>query len=154
MAGTSQADFLISQQLMQEAEDIYQRLGKVQDTIAAKDKVPPEVLQKFWAKPDPGSYASHNREFGVHVYLSLIEAFYKRCGGAGKFTSTGRTVGECKLWTMLHALKMIQGDVLSDYEGVASFYEAFGADEKTRAVVESGGRMPAPFKQYFVAPEG
>jgi len=151
MAGESEKDFLVSQQLMHEAEDIYKSLGTKQDTFMAKDKVSQEVYDKFWGEPD---VTTHNREFGIVLYLGLLEEFYAKCAvGGGKFTSNGSTVGECKLWAILHTLKMIKDDVLATFPGVLAFYSRFTSEPETQAILTDGGKFPSAFKQYFVAKE-
>lgn len=71
--------------------------------------------------------------------------------GEGKYTKSGVTVGECKLFTMLHACKMQHGDVLDKFAGVKAFYEKFSQYEKTKAIMDGTGKMPGVFNQYFGA---
>jgi len=142
MAGASEADFLVSQQLLQEAEDIYQKLGKIKNKL-----IPESEAESFWTDEEE---KTHNKNFGVNVYLRLLENYYVKCGAPeGKFTAFGNTVGECKLFTMLHACKLIKDDVLTKYPGLAAFYTRFGADEKVQAIMTSGGRMGGVFNKYF-----
>jgi glutathione S-transferase len=150
MAGESEKDYLASQQLLFEAEDIYKSLGQKQDTLFAKDKIPKEELAKFWGEPDQ---TTHNKDFGIGVYLQLLEEFYAKCAaGDGKFTTSGCTVGECKLWATLHMLKMIKEDVLAPFAGVLRFYTRFSAEPEAQKILTTGGAMGKPFAQYFVAP--
>merc|ERR1719158_1741254 len=91
MAGGNDADFFVSQQLCAEAEDVYQKLGKMQDTCFEKEKVPKEELEAFWTDDKEDQ---HNKKYGIRVYLKLLEAFYhQHSKAAGRFTSTGRTIG-------------------------------------------------------------
>jgi hypothetical protein len=151
MGGSSSADFATSQQLLFQAEDIYQKLVRVQNTIMAKDKVADAELQAFWSDADG---AKHNAKYGVLVYLSSVERFLAKCGGtaSGKFTVHGLTVGECKLFVVLHILKTIKDDVLGGSPGLTAFYSRIAALDKTKGFIEGTlEEMPGPFKQYFVA---
>merc|ERR1719362_878999 len=95
---------------------------------------------------------SHNKDFGVFAYLTTTDAFYTKCGvGEGKFTTSGKTVGECKLWSMLHCCVMIQPECLESFDGLKLFYNRFLAMEETKKLLETGIRFPGPFKQYFTA---
>merc|ERR1712228_534610 len=129
-----------SQQLMQEGEDIYKTLGKIKQGLKTDAEV-----EDFWSKDDP---STGNQNFGIKVYLGLLEKFYTKCGvGEGKFTKSGITVGECKLFAMLHACKMIKGGALDGYAGVKAFYDRFAALERTQAILAGTGKMPGVFKQ-------
>jgi len=147
--GMSARDYAASQQLLAESEDIYCALQRVQPTFKTKDK-PKAAIDEFWSKDDS---AVHNRTQGLKVYLGLLEKFHERCGhDAGKFTASGLSVGECKLFSTLHCLKLIRKDALEGYPALAAFYSRFGALKETRSVVESGGAFPGPFEQYFINP--
>ena len=98
--------------------------------------------------------AKHNAKYGVLVYLSSLERFLAKCNGtaSGKFTAHGLTIGECKLFVVLHILKSIKDDVLSSVPGLAAFYARIAALDKTKGSIEGTlEEMPGPFKQYFVA---
>jgi len=142
MGGAGPKEFGISQQLMCQAEDIYKQLGNLKNgVITGKD------AEAFWMAADE---KSHNRNFGVKVYLQLLEAFYKTCGAeGGKFTTSGVTVGECKLFATLHSLVLIKADILKDYPGLNSFYTRFASEAPTQSILKDGGKMPDAFGQYF-----
>jgi len=142
MGGAGPKEIAISQQLMCQAEDIYKQLGMLKNGfIAGKD------AEAFWEAVDE---KSHNRNFGVKVYLQLLEAFYKTCGAeGGKFTTSGVTVGECKLFATLHILILIKADILKDYPGLNSFYTRFASEAPTQSILKDGGKMPDAFGQYF-----
>lgn len=156
MAGADDKEFVNSGQVMQIAEDMYQKLVKIQPTVLdPKDgengPVKDGTVAKFWATADG---AVHNLDQGAGVYLSHLEKFHGQCGaGAGKYTSTGTTAGECKLFASLHAYKLIKGDCLDAFPGVKGFYDAFAAHPKTKEILESGGKFPGPMAQYFVLPK-
>eukprot|EP00931_Biecheleriopsis_adriatica_P094401 TRINITY_DN68056_c0_g1_i1.p1 TRINITY_DN68056_c0_g1~~TRINITY_DN68056_c0_g1_i1.p1 ORF type:complete len:336 (+),score=51.53 TRINITY_DN68056_c0_g1_i1:67-1074(+) len=142
MGGSSPKDFVVSQQLMNQAEDIYQKLSKLKTGyITGGD------AEAVWTDEDE---QTHNRNFGMKVFLKLLEAFYTKCGGeAGKFTSSGKTVGECKLFSSLHALKLIKDDILAAYPGLTAFYDRFAAEAPTQAILNGTGKMSGTFSQYF-----
>lgn len=144
MDGYNMTDYLTSQQLMQEGEDVYKRLAQIKG-----GQLSDEQQKAFWNAEDS---TTHNKDFGIKVYLSLLDKFYTKCNaGEGKYTKSGITVGECKLFTMLHACKMCKDDVLNDYAGVKAFYDRFSQLEKTQHVIAGTGKMPGQFKQYFGA---
>ena len=45
--------------------------------------------------------------YGIPVYLNYLETYLGSCGGVqtGKFTASGVTIGECKLFATLHIIK-------------------------------------------------
>jgi hypothetical protein len=65
----------------------------------------------------------------------------------GGLTSTGTTVGECKLFSTLHSLTMIEPRVLDNYSKLGVFYEGFLERKETREVLEGG-----QFHKYFIKP--
>merc|ERR1719195_532169 len=120
MAGATDKDFAVSQQLLNQGEDIYQKMSKIKSGLIAG-----EAADGFWSDENA---QTHNRNYGIKVFLRLLEAFQARCAaGAGRFTSSGNSVGECKLFASLHACKMIREDVLEGYPGVRTFYARFAA---------------------------
>ncbi|CAK9021159.1 unnamed protein product [Durusdinium trenchii] len=136
MSGAGAKEFAVSQQLMQQAEDIYQKLSQLKSGMLSG-----EAAAAFWVANDQ---QTHNRNFGLKVYLQLLEAFYERCGAqSGKFTSSGVTVGECKLFSTLHALKLIQENILKDYPGLSNFYTRFASEAATQSVLKDGGSCVA-----------
>jgi len=142
MEGYNMADFLTSQQLMSEGEDIFKRLCLLKGGTMTE-----EEQAAFWTSDDA---TTHNKFFGIKVFLSCLDKFYTKCNaGDGKYTKSGITVGECKLFTMLHACKLIKADCLDNYAGVKAFYERFSKLEKTEAVINGTGKMPGTFAQYF-----
>ena len=153
MAGETDTDFCTSQQLMCISEDIWSKLaGFGAPTInAAKNEAwQVEKRKSFWAEP---KREAHSSTYGIHVYFKQLDEFYDKCGvGSGKFTSTGCTVGECKLFQVLHALVMCKADVMNNYPGLAAFYERFKNEKATQEVMNGGGNYPHEFKTYFQPP--
>ena len=85
--------------------------------------------------------------------MAQLDDYYTKLGlGGGKFTTTGRTVGECKLFSSLHALVMCKSDILSKYAGLTAFYDRFKGEKETAACLENGGNYPHNFAQYFQPP--
>ena len=92
MAGESDAD--ASQQIMYVAEDIYGKLDRFAAPTAFAPKTDDHLVaaRKLLAEPDA---TQHNSTYGAHVYLTQLDDYYTKLGlGGGKFTTTGRTVGE------------------------------------------------------------
>jgi hypothetical protein len=149
MGGATDIEWAASQQIMCECEDIYAKLTKFQPTTRQPVKCSAAELEALWSSSD---HTVHNREQGLNVNLALLESFAQRApsGSAGKLTRFGATTGECKLFSTLHALVMIEADVLYAYPQLDAFYNRFGALSPTRSVVDSGGQMPGSFDQYFV----
>ena len=144
MAGESEADFIASQQIACESEDIYAKLTKYQPTTRQPNKCTPAELDALWTVANT---AAHNREQGLQVNLANLNAF---AGPDGRFTTTGRTVGECKLFSTLHSLVLIEENVLMPFGKLSAFYERFSDHDATRAIINDGGEMPGKFEQYFV----
>jgi len=147
-SGSTQAEKLASAEIMQQAEDIYLKLIKSQDTISQKGKSTREENANLWEGTDR---TPHNRKFGFPVMLGLLEEFYQtRKVADGRFTTSGSSVGECKLFASLRSLVMIKADILTAFSGLKTFYSNFEAHEKTQAIITTGGKMPRAFQQYFV----
>ena len=95
--------------------------------------------------------------------MSLLETFYRKCNNGhgvnesnrteGKFTESGCTVGEIKLWTSLHSVYMIDASVFDDpaFVGVTAFYQRFKALPETQTILNDKKNV---FQQYFLKPEG
>lgn len=150
MRGETEAEFAVSQQLMQEAEDIYVALRNVMSRGAArKDGEEALAAQKvFWESADA---TKHNKEQGIGVFLQLLEDFYKAHGGNGKFTKAGCSVGECKLFSSLHCVYMLKPAVFDNYPGLKEFYSRFAAEPATKDFLNTGGKYgPGILTQYFV----
>ncbi|OLQ09190.1 Glutathione S-transferase 1 [Symbiodinium microadriaticum] len=146
MAGHDLTEFAVSQQLLSQAEDMYQKMVKLSLQLKT-EQITGEEAAAFWTDEDE---QTHNRNFGAKVYLKLLEAFYKSSGGTGgKFTSSGITVGECKLFSTLHAMKLAKDDILADYAELSGFYDRFAAEAATQAILKGEGKMPGTFNQYF-----
>jgi len=152
LAGSDDSEFGISQELLHQAEELYQKMCQKIPTIMAQDKSP-EEYQKFM---DGNDRNCHSNAQGLQVYLSQLEDFYAKTGGsAGKFTTSGTTIGEIKLFATLLLLVMIKADVLASYPNLSTFMATMGGNDKVAAVV--AGNLPArnltePPTQYFISP--
>mmetsp|Transcript_37869 Transcript_37869/g.56685 ORF Transcript_37869/g.56685 Transcript_37869/m.56685 type:complete len:270 (-) Transcript_37869:561-1370(-) len=148
MKGANLSEELVSQQLYGEAEDIYQALARIKTKL-----VTGEAAVNFWSKDniDP---LSHNRQFGIYVFLDKLEKFIQKCGKAqdGKFTTSGVTVGECKLFATLCACKKIEDSLLQDFEGLKRFYDRFEKEPATQVIL-SGAKTDGVLPQYFLKPD-
>lgn len=150
LAGADDAEFQVSQELLHQAEELYQKLASKVPTIMAKDKSP-EAYKDFMAGADA---TTHSNAQGLQVYLAQFEAFYAACGGKdGKFTSTGSTIGEIKLFATLHIVRVLQADVFSAYPNLTSFMDFYTANEKVKGVIDGTAKnMTGPPMQYFITP--
>merc|ERR1712241_1422631 len=110
-------------------------------TFEAKGKDKEREL--FWGMSDD---KTHNYQYGIKVYLKQLEYFYNQCGfdmKDGKFTSSGTTTGECKLFSSLHACVMVKGeDLFKEFGCVMSFYKRFLNENATQSIISDGGNYP------------
>ena len=92
------------------------------------------------------------RRGGLRVHLGYLEALYARAGaGEGRFTASGCSVGECKLFSSLHCLVMLKAEVLDAYPGLRAFYLRFAAEPATKDFLETGSQYGhGILTQYFV----
>ena len=151
LGGKDDKEYAASAQLMQMSEDIYAKLSKIQPTLfdPKLDIVAAGTTAEFWNDLETGK---HNFAQGLAAYLTYLETFHESCGaGPGKYTSSGVTVGECKLFASLSYLTPIKPDRLDPYPAVKAFFGAFGALPATKGVLETGSQFPGPFAQYFLA---
>lgn len=146
MKGINLSEELISHQLYGEGEDIYQALVRIKGKMVSD-----EAALAFWSK-DNNDSTSHNRNYGIYVILSLLEKFIKKCGKDGRFTTSGCTVGECKLWASLHCVCLIDSTVLDEFDGMKKFYTRFCMEKATQAII-LGERTGGPLTQYFYKPD-
>merc|ERR1712176_1178840 len=141
LGGETDEDFIISQNLMHQSDELYMKLTKNCPTIMAKDK-PADEFKKFWDGDDANT---HSNAQGLKVYLSQFEAYMK---GDDKFTSSGTTVGEIKLFATLYLVTLIDPKI-SFGAKVAAFMKKFNEDPKVTSVLGDKYKDAA---QYFIAP--
>mmetsp|Transcript_30628 Transcript_30628/g.46701 ORF Transcript_30628/g.46701 Transcript_30628/m.46701 type:complete len:261 (-) Transcript_30628:1087-1869(-) len=146
MKGIDLSEELISHQLYGEGEDIYQALVKIKGKMVSD-----EAAIAFFSK-DQQDATSDCQNFGIYVFLDLLEKFIKECGKEGRFTTSGCTVGECKLWASLHCVYLIDPTVLDGFDGMKKFYTRFLEEKATQAIIK-GQRTEGALAQYFVKPD-
>lgn len=145
MGGESDVDFNASQELLHQAEELYQKLTKCVPTILAKDKSP-EEYNKFWTGSDPNT---HSNAQGLLVYLAQFESYMEKCGaGSDKYTTTGMTIGEIKLYATLAIVQLVDATVPFPPK-VSAFMARFNADAKVKVVMDE---KVSSCKQYFIQP--
>lgn len=144
LVGKNLHEVYVSKQLAGVGEDIYMKLAFIKNKLWTE-----EEAEKFWDRSQQDALA-HNRTFGVFVFFDNLEKFHAKVSGIdGKFTSSGCTTGECKLWASLHALKLIDPEILHSHPKVKAFYERFAAEPQTFSIV-SGEKTGGVLATYFV----
>merc|ERR1712107_130727 len=146
MAGRTTLEVAMVQQLLQESEDIYQKLVKKHPTVMQKEKDSKEDLETLWTDTDR---SKHSGSSGVKVHLGNLETMLGKSGFKNKFTAVGFSVGELKLWSMLHQMKHVEGDILNEFEGLKIFYEELAEKDKTKKIL-SGEGMGSALGPYFI----
>jgi len=145
LGGESDDDFNASQELLHQSEELYQKFSKLMPTVMAKDKSP-EEYNKFWTGNDP---TTHSSAQGLLVYLSQFESYMDKCGaGDDKYTTTGMTIGEIKLYATLALAQLVDAAVPFPPK-VSAFMARFNADAKVRAVMDGN---VSSCGQYFIPP--
>ena len=103
--------------------------------------------------PLDGAEASPFKGYPVQAkFLNLLEKFYTKCNaGEGKYTKSGITVGECKLFTMIHACVLQKGEVRSPLEVAVSPAFSDGGADAILLINRVGGFDIQPLMQPPVA---
>lgn len=150
LAGFSEAEWLVSQELLHQAEELYQKITAKVPTIMAPGKSA-EEYEKFISGGDKNT---HSNSQGLVVYLQQFEDFYAKRGGKdGKFTRSGVTVGELKLWATLQVILKVKADVLSSYPNLTAFTKRLSETPQGKGLLEGSLKnMSGPFPQYFQSP--
>ena len=70
----------------------------------------------------------------IKDHFDNLDKFHASCGTSsdGKFTSSGTTIGECKLFAMLHACVMAKPTALDANPATKAFYERFLKEPQTQ----------------------
>ena len=136
--GHGRAEFATSQMLLAEAEDIYAGLQKFCATafVPLEKKCTPQEAAAWW-----------DGKIGLPSHLEKLEALL---GDSGAFTSTGTTVGEAYLFSMLHQMVLVKEDVLDATAGLKKFHTDMAARPEVAKVL-SGESAFGPWQQYFKA---
>lgn len=161
LAGANDLEFRISQELLHQSEELYQKLAGKCPTIMNPDKSP-EDFEQLWTN---GDRTTHSSQQGIPVYLTQFEEYYAKVGGRdGFFTSSGITIGEIKLYATLACLLLIDNGILNSYPNLLAFYLKWENDERIRVPAGEGPEGPQTcglldiamqewgWQQYFIAP--
>lgn len=145
LGGESDEDYLASQELLHQSEELYQKLGKICPTIMAKDKSADD-FKAFWAGNDPNT---HSASQGLLVYLSQFEQFMTKCGaGDDKYTASGTTIGELKLFATLVLIQLVDGSTQFP-PNVTKFMARLNDHAKVKEVLDVKLKDTS---QYFISP--
>lgn len=148
LSGANDVEFRISQELLHQSEELYQKLTTKCPSIMAPDKSV-EDFEMLWTGADR---QAHSNSQGMPVYLTQFEEYYAKVGGAeGKFTSSGITIGEIKLYSTLALLLLIDNGVLENYPGVLQFYLRWDQDKQVKDMLDKA-MSEWGWQQYFIAP--
>jgi hypothetical protein len=152
LAGFSPEEWLVSQELLHQSEELYAKISANVPTAMAKDKSP-EAYAKFMSGDDKNTHSSAQ---GLLVYLQQFEDFYTKRGGKdGKFTRSGTTIGELKLWATLQCILKVKSDVLDSFQNLSAFNKKLSETPQGKGVLEGTLKnMSGPFPQYFQPPPG
>jgi hypothetical protein len=152
LQGATDAEFRISQELLHQSEELYQKLSQKCPTIMAPDKSVAD-FEALWLGVDR---ESHSSQQGIPVYLTQFEEFYAKVGGRdGLFTSSGVTIGEIKLYATLAVLLLIDNGILQNYPGLLEFYMRWENDPRVRVgetTILDVALQEWGWQQYFIAP--
>jgi len=152
LQGATDAEFRVSQELLHQSEELYQKLTQKCPTIMAPDKSVAD-FEQLWLGVDRESHSSAQ---GIPVYLTQFEEFYGKVGGRdGLFTSSGITIGEIKLYATLALLLLIDNGILQNYPGLLEFYMRWENDDRVRVgetTILDVALQEWGWQQYFIAP--
>jgi len=139
LEGNGVAEHAMSQMLMAEGEDLYNAMGKNQTTMFVKEyggaKNSKEDAQKWWAG-------------AAKEQLAMLEKLLASTEGPA-FTKGGTSVGEVYLFSMLHQMKLVKGNILDDTKGLLAWYDATKANPSIAKVLNNES-VAGEYKQYFM----
>jgi len=145
LAGESDEDFVISQELIHQTEELYQKMSKLCPTMMAPDKSP-DAFKTFWEGADA---TTHSNQQGLQVYLDQFDKYATLCAnGNDKYTTSGFTLGELKLYATLVLLDLVEPGFKFP-PNVAAFMSRCNSDPRIRKVMDVTLKDT---KQYFIAP--
>lgn len=156
LAGIDDKEFMTSQQLIGVSDDIYRKLELKCDTAFKKLRTLKDgEREAFWSLEDVETKSrGHNSTYSLAVYLAKLEAFHARVGcDVGRFTQSGTSIGECKLFATLHTCVMIRKGCLDTFPKTKAFYERFLAEKPTQEMMTTCEKMGRSsfFAPYFIA---
>ena len=157
MEGRDAEEFAMSQMLLAEGEDLYAAMQKFVPTVYVplSEKTTPERNADWWNRIAPGhlqrleALVVHRAKPAAPTSLAYGAAVAQNLPQAERFTSSGQTVGEIYLWSMLHQMRLCKPDLLYPFPQLRAFYEQTAALPGVVNVL-SGNSPFGPFVQYFV----
>jgi len=137
--GDTAGEYALSQMLMAEGEDLYNGMQKNQTTAFVNEyggaKNTKEEAKKWWAESAKGQ-------------IAMLEKLLGTTEGPA-FTKAGTSVGEIYLFSMLHQMKLVHGDILDDAKALLAWYDATKANASVAKVL-NGESAAGEYKQYFM----
>ena len=142
MEGNTFREFAVSQMLLAHAEELYagmQRFNPTVNVSLEKKKVTQEDYLAWWSKAIPGHFEKLEALLGQYM---------------GRFTSSGTTVGELYLFSILHQIVLVAPQCIEK----AGTTQLLGFYSGTKALpgvakVLSGASPYGELAQYFIAHE-
>ena len=143
LSGANEKDWVISQMLIAEGDELYAKLQQHQPTIYVelsrpdKFKGTPEQHSKWWS-----DWVVNHFQF---LERMLVDDNIN-------FTSTGFTVGELMLFSYLHQMYLVMPlDMFANTPKLKKWYESMVTHETVKFVL-SGNSNFGRLKQYFIKP--
>eukprot|EP00746_Dinoflagellata_sp_MGD_P013959 gnl/MRDRNA2_/MRDRNA2_130374_c0_seq1.p1 gnl/MRDRNA2_/MRDRNA2_130374_c0~~gnl/MRDRNA2_/MRDRNA2_130374_c0_seq1.p1 ORF type:complete len:248 (-),score=53.35 gnl/MRDRNA2_/MRDRNA2_130374_c0_seq1:58-801(-) len=149
--GKTNEEYVMSQMLLSEGEDLYENLIRFVPTFGGYGYLGFEGTIDGDPMTKKGDLAGHEKFWGDWVPTQLMKLEKLLLAGTDKFTSSGRTVGEIYLWAMLHQMKLCKPELFADVPKLGEFYARLLKDSGVQKVVKGESSM-GELKQYFVNP--
>lgn len=148
MEGETEADYVISQALLIEGEDLYNALQDFQPTTGRKLGERSPYLPK-----SKGDLAA-NKEWWADCVPGHMEKLEALLAGKDKFT-TGKkfAVGEIHVWAMLHQMKFCNEKLFDGKPALNSFYKKMLNDASVQKVLKGESSFGAWDVPYFIPAE-
>eukprot|EP01065_Artemidia_motanka_P002234 TRINITY_DN1104_c0_g1_i2.p1 TRINITY_DN1104_c0_g1~~TRINITY_DN1104_c0_g1_i2.p1 ORF type:complete len:494 (+),score=136.23 TRINITY_DN1104_c0_g1_i2:196-1482(+) len=139
LEGLTEADYITSQQLLQETEDMIPKaVRRLANVVFGEPKCTGEETEQFWAEELP-------------VHLRNLEATMKRRNvGGDRFTSGGMTVGELAIFGFFHQLLHVRADTLNGFPGLRSLYDRVLRDSRVAKLLDGGAGFSSELRLFFV----
>eukprot|EP01063_Lacrimia_lanifica_P008997 TRINITY_DN16043_c0_g6_i1.p1 TRINITY_DN16043_c0_g6~~TRINITY_DN16043_c0_g6_i1.p1 ORF type:complete len:252 (+),score=98.89 TRINITY_DN16043_c0_g6_i1:114-758(+) len=147
LAGATDEDFVKSQDLLHQAEELWTKLATKASTVMQEK--PKADFDAFVNGDDKNTHCSSQ---GLQVYLWQFDEFFAKRGG----TAGGFSIGEVKLFAVLAVLEtVVSGAVKADkFPHLKAFYDRVAADPRVQSVLKGAAKnMTKPFGLYLVAPK-
>eukprot|EP00038_Savillea_parva_P000313 m.95485 g.95485 ORF g.95485 m.95485 type:complete len:284 (-) comp10109_c0_seq1:111-962(-) len=134
--------FAVSQMLIAESEDLYNKMQKMVATqyVNQSKKGGPAVFDQFWSEVAPAE-------------LTKLEVLLGGQSGVANASRglwvPGATAGELMLFAMLHQMVLVKSGCLDDTLRLRAFYSGLMGDERVKRVL-SGESEFGELNQYFI----